>query len=178
MKARQMLEGAFLFASDVAAAFLGSELAEDKKGREGVGRELRKALMPDREDVLKELERLGPDGEAILSLLEDANTLHGGVITVRTKGGGTKRYTENWVINRLLAIEPKDRGWVFVRFNQLCRDDPAAFLARLEILNNDWYTQYLRLIAANAGEGLRRIDEDVFGPLAEWLGTMPGGEEE
>jgi hypothetical protein len=181
MKTSRFIGGAgdyiFRFGLDVLAAFWGSELAEDKKGREAVGRELRKALPPppDREDVFKELIRLGPEGQAIRNLLEEANTRHGGIITIRLPDGREVHRTENWVMSRLLEFEPRDRRSMFAILNQILEEDggEAAFLASLELINNDRFAQWLRLLQTRAGNRATQFN-DSLEPLARWLEDLAG----
>jgi len=78
------------------------------------------------------------------------------------------RRTENWVINRILQVEPKDRQWLLAKWNRLCEESPGAFLAELSLLENDWFIQYPRLFWENLGDGVRRLDEDLE-PLAAQL---------
>jgi len=169
----------FVAALTAHKAAHGDERKETpKKLTEAAAQGLLRGLLPDREDVVKELERLGRDGEVILRLLEEANVEHGGVIEVSMPHGGTKRYTENWVVNRLLDVKvKKDRDWTLSRLNRLCAGDRAAFMARLELLHNDWYKQYPRLVFASARDGAVRLD-NALGPVAAWLTAIADEEDE
>lgn len=157
MAGQGWFKGAFTAVGDVAAAILGGVLgakwSEKATGKEKAQAILEKGaeivvphLQPDREDVLKELDRLGL--REILNLIEKTN-LAGGIIRIRnTSGKVVERKAENWLINMLLKVEPRDRGAVFAKLNALLEDEGvAALIARLQVLDNDWYSQYPRMFA-------------------------------
>ncbi len=171
MRVPKWLEGVLVTVKDVGTAFVGSVWAH---GREEVAKAAIRALMPDREDVLKDLNRYAPETRFIRRLLKRANVLHGGIITVNLPNGRRMRRTENWVINRILQVEPKDRQWLLARWNRLCEENPAAFLAELSLLENNWYLQYPRLIFGDTKDALARLDHSL-GPVADWLESLAGG---
>ena len=126
------------FTSDVVGTMLGIQVAETRgKAAEAAGKELRRVLMPDREDIMKEILYLGEDAKNLHDLLVEAE--HG---FVEVEG---KRYRENWIINMLLKVDSKDRGWVFRMLNEVLSQDRKDFFTHLEILHNDGWLQYLRL---------------------------------
>lgn len=149
----------FTALGDVGAAILGGVLgarwSDKATGKEKAAELLKKGveiaapyLKPDREDILKELDRLGSLGQGILDLIEKAN-LTGGIIRIRDASGKvTARKTENWLMNMLLKVEPCDRQAFLARLNTFLEDKgAAALIARLETLDNDWYVQYPRMLA-------------------------------
>lgn len=173
---KNWIQKAGVFARDIFVAFLGSELSEDKKPKtpqEMIGLVLRDELLPDREDLFKELDRMGSDGAAIQALLDDANINHNGIVIVNLPNGRTIRRTENWVVSRLLDVKKKkDREWTLARMSRLLEEHgDAAFIARLEILNNNWYAQYPRLFA----EWVKDVTSDTSGQkMPDWLENLFG----
>lgn len=133
--------------SDVAGAIIGTRLGDGWKQRaaEEAGAELKRILLPDREDILKELLNLGDEAEELVCLLKEANRT--GFITVQSQ-----RYTENWIVNMLLKVEAKDRLWVYPLLNDICRQDHGEFFTLLEILHNDGFAQWLQVAKAVLGE--------------------------
>lgn len=138
------------FGSDILGGIIGARLGESA-GRAQLGAEIKARLekvlvIPDREDVMKELLRLEREGAAIVRLLNRANAARG-IVKV-----GDKYYTENFIISMLLKVEPQDREWVFSFLNGILERSEGEFFTQLEILHNDGYLQYLLVIKSVVGE--------------------------
>ncbi len=140
------------FTSDVVGTMFGIQVAETrKKAAEVAGTELKRALMPDREDVMKEILYLGDEAKALHELLVEANEL-GFVVS---EG---KRRAESWIVNMLLKVDPRDRSWVFRMLNEaLAEQGRKEFFTHLETLHNDGWLQYLRLAKIVAGEKMGKV---------------------
>lgn len=142
--------------SDVAGAIIGTRLGDGWKQRaaEEAGAELKRILLPDREDILKELLNLGDEAEELVRLLKEANRV-GFIIEQDT------RYTENWIINMLLKIEPQDRQWVYPLLDEICGLDRAGFFTFLSILYNDGFLQWLQVAKAVTKVGTGQLTKKL-----------------
>ncbi|TSC60655.1 MAG: hypothetical protein G01um1014107_266 [Parcubacteria group bacterium Gr01-1014_107] len=152
------------FFSDVVGVMIGEELRErsrkaGKEVTEEAGKELRKVLLPDREDVMKALLHYRCD--AIVSLLGEMNKA-GGILKV----AGRYQY-ENRVITLLLKVEEEDRQWVFTKLNDVCAEDQAKFFTLLEVLHNDGYKQLMKILSLVIKEKLRPHIEKANSKLRE-----------
>jgi hypothetical protein len=139
------------FASDVIGAMFGFQVAEIRKqGAEIAGKEIKKALMPDRPHIMQELlapaDEVGDSTKELVELLLEAN--RDGFIEV-----GKRRYMENWIVNMLLKIEPRYRQPVFQQLNEVLKTKGREqFFAYLEVLHNDGLAQYLKWFQAEISE--------------------------
>lgn len=133
------------FASDVLGGIVGARLGGDwrEKATEQATAELKRILLPDREDVMKELLYLGDAAASLVALLRKANQT--GFVTA----AAGKRYSENWIVNMLLKIEPQDREWVYTILNAICEQDEEEFFSHLEILHNDGFVKLLERLRAD-----------------------------
>lgn len=156
------------FASDVVGTMLGIQVTEERrKAAEIAGTELKRVLMPDREDVMKEILYLGDEAKSLFDLLTEAE--HG---FIEMEG---KRYAENWIINMLLKVDAEDRGWVFRILNEVLEvQGREEFFTHLEILHNDGWLQYLKLVKAEVGEVIESVKEKLPGSkeLKRRLGSV------
>ncbi len=137
----------------IFGGMLGAKWAETSIKTEilkQTGDGLKKHLTPNREEVMKELLRLGDDGTAIVELLQEANREKGFIKC------GSKRYPENWIVNMLLKIKLKDRQWEYALLNEMCKNDRGEFFTLLEILCNDGLNQYLSVVKDIAKDLLKR----------------------
>lgn len=135
----------------ITGGALGAKWAETNIKTEilkQAGNEVKQHFTPNREEVMKELLLLGEDGADIVTLLEEANQKR--FIKCRKK-----RYPENWIINMLLKVKPKDRQWVYTLLNESCKNDRCKFFTFLEILCNDGLTQYLHIAKEMAKDLLK-----------------------
>lgn len=138
------------FFGDVLGGVIGARLGGAdwrQKAPEEVMKGFQRVLILDRENVMKELLLLGDEGAELVALLREANRR--GFITVRGV-----RYTENWIVNMLLKIEPQDRQWVYPLLNELCLPDREELFTFLEILYNDGWLQWLQVAKEIAAERL------------------------
>ncbi|OHA00637.1 MAG: hypothetical protein A3C11_01910 [Candidatus Sungbacteria bacterium RIFCSPHIGHO2_02_FULL_49_12] len=138
---------------DVGAAILGghlgarwSEMKDDAK--EAAMEALKRALILDREEVAKDLERY--NCSKILALLVEMNQ-HGSRVRV-----GTKRYWEHWTILMLQSVEPQDREWYYPLLDAELGKSREEFFARLGILHNDGWLQWLKENSFALGDILER----------------------
>lgn len=154
------------FFGDVLGGFIGARLVGDlrEKATEEAAKEVQRVLSPDREDVLKDLLRLGDEAAAILKLIGEAN--REGFVTVQER-----RYTENWIVNMLLKIEPKDRAWVYPILNAVLALNREEFFTLLEVLHNDGFLQWMQVLRAVVKEKLQPVTQQI-NTLAGQLETI------
>ena len=171
-------EGAKAFVGDVvfgiAAAFIGSKMAEkDEKKENGgdakpkkpgevigdrLGRRL-KDMQFDRGMFLHELHTINvaTNGgiQAIIDLYDELERKN--FITV-----GGKHYSENWVGRRLMDIEQKYRSTEYVLLNDVLLDKGReAFFAQLEILHDNKFQQEAQKFLAVAKDKFQELDSDA-----------------
>lgn len=103
-----------------------------------MGERMWKYIAPDREDIMKALITL--QCNAIIALLKGAER-NSGIIDI-----AGVQYREAWVITKLLEIEERDRAAILVLLDDVCEDDPAEFMAYLNILHNDGLLQLAILL--------------------------------
>lgn len=144
------------FVSDVAGAALGFQWAESRRQTaETVGKEVRRVLMPDRKEIMREILYLGDKVKALFDLLVEAE--ESGFVEV-----DGKRKAENWIINMLLKVDTPDRGWVFRLLNEVLETQGRKeFFAHLNVLHNDGWLQYLKLVKAQFDEAIGRVKEKL-----------------
>lgn len=147
---------------DVGAAILGghlgakwTEMKEDAK--KAALESLKRALILDREEVAKDLERY--NCTKILALLVDMNKNRGRIQV------GTNRYWEHWTIMMLQSVEPRDRNWYYPLLDTELDKSREEFFARLAILHNDGWLQWLKENSFVIGEilaqaGVNRVNWD------------------
>ena len=150
--------------------FRGRKEEAAKSFGEAVGKEAKRVLMPDREDIMKAL--LNFKCDAIINLLEEMNNANG-ILEIK----GAYQY-ENKVINLLLKVEEEDRQWVFPVLNSVCSRDRAKFFTLLEIMHNDGLRQMVSIAKLMIKEGAKKtggsIDRGASG-LASGLKTFREG---
>lgn len=134
------------FLSDILGGVVGAQVADLRgKATQEVAAEVRRVLLPDREDVMKELLLLGDGAKELIELLKKAN--RDGFVPVHGK-----RYTENWIVTMLLKIEPEDRQWVYLLLNEAYTQGEEEFFTLLDILHNDGWFQWLQVVKAVMGK--------------------------
>ena len=140
------------FGSDILGGILGARLSEPDWKRQvavKIGEHAGKVVLPDREDIMKELLKLGEDSDAIIALLTEAR--RNKFIQI-----GAKKYREGWIITTLLEVDPQDRRWVFEFLNSVCTRSREDFFTLLEIINKDDWVQFMWMAGVYTKEGALR----------------------
>lgn len=158
-----MLNWAKILAPDaivgVLSALAGAKLAEksaDFKVHHLLGNVLEKIhphLVPDAEDVLRELLLLKADGQAIIDLLVEAVRNAGFVIV------GGHRFAETWIIHQLEKVEAEHRYWVYPFLNWRLGENRDEFFALLEVMQPNGYAQHYHMAKSAFGQKLGEFRE-------------------
>ena len=173
MAEKGWLMGFLTTAGDVLAtiggAILGVKWGEKPTATREVLRKgadvAREYLTPDREDILKELDRLGDLAKPLRNFIDRTN-MEGCIIRIRDAAGKViERKAETWLINMLLKVEPRDRQAFLTNLTALYEDagenGPQALIARLKTLDNDWYVQYPRMVAEAFADKAKEVRQSM-----------------